>query len=131
MEWPAEGRLRVGGVRTSRRCVLRLMREHDLLAPGRVGRPRGPCNHDGTIIPDAVDAMWGTDMTTTWTGEGQAVVFVAIDHHSAGCVGLHAARRGVALSSTGRNPPMSMLMRRASDERTWSWSSSSTSIPLV
>ncbi len=87
-------RLRGGGVRTSLRRVLRLMREHGLLAPGRVGRPRGPRNHDGTIIPDAVDAMWGTDMTTTWTGEGQAAVFVAVDHHSAECVGLHAARRG-------------------------------------
>jgi putative transposase len=87
-------RLRVGGVRTSRRRVLRLMREHDLLAPSRVGSPRGPRNHDGTIIPDAVDIMWGTDMTTTWTAEGQAAVFVAVDHHSAGCVGLHAARRG-------------------------------------
>src|SRR3954452_10772133 len=34
--------------------------------------PRGPRNHDGTIIPDTVDAMWGTDLTTTITGEGQA-----------------------------------------------------------
>jgi transposase InsO family protein len=87
-------RLRIGGIRTSRRRVLRLMREHDLLAPSRVGTPRGPRNHDGTIIPAAVDVMWGTDMTTTWTAEGQAAVFVAVDHHSAGCVGLHAARRG-------------------------------------
>ena len=31
--------------------MLRLMREHDLLAPGRVGSPRGPRGHDGTIIP--------------------------------------------------------------------------------
>lgn len=87
-------RLRIAGIRTSLQRVLRLMREHDLLAPGRVGTPRGPRNHDGTIIPDALDTMWGTDMTTTWTAEGQAAVFVAVDHHSAGCVGLHAARRG-------------------------------------
>ena len=40
------------GVRTSRRRVLRLMRENDLLAPSRVGAPRGPRSHDGTIIPD-------------------------------------------------------------------------------
>jgi transposase InsO family protein len=86
-------RLRVSGVRTSKRRVLRLMREHDLLAPSRVGSPRGPREHDGTIIPDRVDAMWGTDLTTTWTGEGQAAVFVAVDHHSAECVGIHAARR--------------------------------------
>ncbi len=80
-------RLRHGGVRTSRRRVLRLMREHGLLAPSRVGAPRGPRAHDGTIIPGAVDAMWGTDLTTTITGEGRAAVFVALDHCSAECVG--------------------------------------------
>jgi putative transposase len=84
-------RLRHAGVRTSKRRVLRLMREHGLLAPSRVGPPRGPRAHDGTIVPEAVDAMWGTDLTTTWTGEGQAAVFVAVDHCSADCVGLHAA----------------------------------------
>jgi putative transposase len=87
-------RLRMREVRTSRRRVLRLMHEHGLLAPSRVGSPRGPRNHDGTIIPDALDTMWATDMTTTWTGEGQAAVFVAVDHYGAECVGLHAARRG-------------------------------------
>jgi putative transposase len=87
-------RLRIGGIRTSLRRVLRLMRENDLLAPGRVGPPRGPRNHDGTIIPDAIDMMWGTDMTTTWTAEGQAAIFIAVDHHNAECVGVHAARRG-------------------------------------
>ena len=84
-------RLRHGGVRTSKRRVLRLMGEHDLLAPSRVGAPRGPRTHDGTIIPETVDTMWGTDLTTTWTGEGPAAVFVAIDHRSAECVGIHAA----------------------------------------
>ena len=62
-------RLRFAGTRTSLRRVLRLMRENDLLAPGRVGSPRGPRNHDGTIIPDTVDTLWGTDLTTTFTGE--------------------------------------------------------------
>jgi len=37
--------------------------------------------------------MWGTDLTTTWTAEGQVAVFIAIDHCSAECVGIHAARR--------------------------------------
>ena len=86
-------RLRHAGLRTSRRRVLRLMREHGLLAPSRVGSPRGPRSHDGTIIPEAVDEMLGTDLTTTITGEGQAAVFVAVDHFSAECVGLHAALR--------------------------------------
>ena len=45
-------RLRFAGIRTSKRRVLRLMRAHDLLAPGRVGRPHGPKAHDGTICTD-------------------------------------------------------------------------------
>jgi transposase InsO family protein len=86
-------RLRFQGVRTSKRRVLRLMREHGLLAPSRVGAPRGPRSHDGTIIPETVDTIWGTDLTTTITGQGQAAVFVAVDHCSAECVGIHAAQR--------------------------------------
>jgi transposase InsO family protein len=89
----AWARLRFAGIRTSRRRVLRLMREHDLLAHQRSGAPRGPRSHDGTITTERVDTMWGTDLTTTLTGEGQAAVFVAVDHCSAECVGIHAARR--------------------------------------
>jgi transposase InsO family protein len=90
---PIWARLRHAAVRTSKRRVLRLMRESGLLAPSRTGSPRGPRSHDGTIIPEAVDTLWGTDLTTTITGEGQAAVFVAIDHCSADCVGIHAALR--------------------------------------
>ena len=50
-------RLRHGGIRTSRRRVLRLMRAADLLAPSRAGSPRGPRAHDGTTIPDRIDTM--------------------------------------------------------------------------
>ena len=87
-------RLRLAGVRTSKPRVLRLMREAGLLAPTRAGQPRGPAAHDGTIIPDRPDAMWGTDATAGWTDEGTATVFVAVDHFTAECVGIHAARRG-------------------------------------
>src|SRR3712207_243275 len=92
-------RLRVAGLRTSRRRVLRLMRENDLLAPSRVGAPRGPRTHEGTIIPETVDTMWGTDLTTALTGEGQVAVFVAVDHCSAECVGIHAARRATSFEA--------------------------------
>ena len=86
-------RLRFAGIRTSRRRVLRLMREHDLLAHQRPGSTRGPRSHDGTITTEQVDTMWGTDFTTILTGEGQAAVFIAVDHCSAECVGIHAARQ--------------------------------------
>ena len=83
-------RLRFAGIRTSRRRVLRLTREHGLQAPGRVGRPHGPKAHDGTIRTERVDEMWGTDLTSTLTGEGQALIFVAVDHASTECLGIHA-----------------------------------------
>jgi putative transposase len=86
-------RLRFAGIRTSRRRVLRLMRAHGLLAPGRVGRPHGPRAHDGVIRTDRIDAMWGVDLTSTMTGEGQASIFVAVDHCSTECLGIHAARQ--------------------------------------
>jgi transposase InsO family protein len=86
-------RLRFAGVRTSRRRVLRLMREHGLLAHQRTGPARGPRSHDGTITTERVDEMWGTDLTSVMTGEGRAHVFIAVDHCSAECVGVHAARR--------------------------------------
>jgi putative transposase len=85
-------RLRFAGIRTGRRRVLRLMREHGLLARQRAGRPHGPKAHDGTIRTERVDVMWGTDLTSVMTGEGQAAVFVAVDHGSAECVGIHASR---------------------------------------
>jgi hypothetical protein len=45
---------------SSCRCrVLRLMRVHQLLAPTRQGHAHGPKAHDGTIIPEQVDTMWG------------------------------------------------------------------------
>ena len=51
-------RLRFAGIRTSKRRVLRLMRAHDLLAPGRVGRPHGPSRerstHDIRSFPSAL-----------------------------------------------------------------------------
>ena len=54
----AWARLRLAGVRTSRGRVLRLMRKAGLLAATRVGRRRGPRNHDGTITTERPDEMW-------------------------------------------------------------------------
>ena len=63
-------RLRLAGIRTSRPWVLRLMREHTLLAPLRVDLSIGSRNYHGIVIPDTLDTMWCTDMTSTWTAEG-------------------------------------------------------------
>ncbi len=88
-------RLRHQGVRTSQERIRRLMREHGLQAPRRGGHPHGPKAHDGTITTERPDVMWGTDMTTTvTTEEGLVHVFVAVDHGTCECIGLHAAKSG-------------------------------------
>ena len=88
-------RLRHREIPVSKERVRRLMREHGLQAPHRVGNDRGPRVHDGTIIPDAPNRMWGTDATQVMTrNEGMATVFVALDHFVGDVVGIHAARPG-------------------------------------
>ena len=87
--------LRAQDIRTSKERVRRVMREHGLQVPQRAGQPRGPQAHDGTITTERPDQMWGTDLTTTvTTGEGTATVFVAVDHCSSECIGIHAAATG-------------------------------------
>jgi len=58
-------RLRHKGIRTSKERVRRLMRENALSAGRSGARLLGPRSHDGTIIPETIDAMWGADMTAT------------------------------------------------------------------
>lgn len=71
-----EHHIRVGGMR-----VLRLMRQHNLLAPQRARRKGKPRLHEGTIIADVPNMLWGTDGTTTMTTkDGQVWIFAAIDH---------------------------------------------------
>ncbi|ORE85624.1 DDE-type integrase/transposase/recombinase, partial [Aurantimonas sp. 22II-16-19i] len=87
------------GIRTSPKRVLRIMRQYTLLAHQRSGSPRGPRAHDGRITTDSVDKMWGTDMTSVATGEGQDAVFIAVDHCSAECVGFHASASATRLEA--------------------------------
>jgi hypothetical protein len=87
------------------------MREHGLLAHQRVGRAHGPKAHDGTITTERIDLMWGADLTSVMTGEGQAAVFVAVDHGSAECVGLHVYKFILDLTD-GRNWPLAIRPMR-------------------
>jgi putative transposase len=82
-------------VRTSLRRVLRVMREADLLAPARQPEPIVERPHEGRIVTDTPNVMWGTDATATVTLlDGQVMIFAAIDHCTAECVGIHAAIHG-------------------------------------
>jgi putative transposase len=105
-------RLRYAGLRTSKRRVLRLLREHQLLAPHRRGCSPGPRVHDGSIITSRVNDMWGTDMTTAFTTEeGQAAIFFAVDHCSLEYAGIcmahtrHPLRGSVTYQTKGQRLP--------------------------
>ena len=97
--FPGEGhrkiwaRLRMREYRTSKERVLRLMRKHQLLAPQRQIEPAAVKPHEGTILTERPNQMWAIDATATHTlAEGQVTVFAAIDHCSADCIGIHAAK---------------------------------------
>ena len=54
-------RLRIlDGIRVARTRVLRVMRTHGLLSPHR-GRQGAAKTHDGRVITQAPNVMWGTD----------------------------------------------------------------------
>jgi transposase InsO family protein len=87
-------RLRHKGIRTSKDRVLRLLRENQLLSPARQPDPNEANPHEGTIVTEAPDQMWGTDATATFTdAEGAVTVFAAIDHYTAECVGIHVVKK--------------------------------------
>ena len=74
-------RLRLRGVCTSRKRVLRLMREHGLLAPTPQVRKRTRRLHTARITTDAPDELWATDPTEAWTArDGRCAVFAIVDH---------------------------------------------------
>ena len=73
--------------------ALRLMRHAHLLAPS-CGLPNAKDPHSGTIITERPNEVWASDHTLTATiKEGQVTVFVAVDHCTTECVGLHAAKK--------------------------------------
>jgi transposase InsO family protein len=74
-------RLRRRGICTSRKRVLRLMRDHGLLAPTPQIRRRAKRLHDGRITTDTPDELWATDPTEAWTRhDGRCAVFAIVDH---------------------------------------------------
>jgi putative transposase len=87
-------RLRHTGIRVWKERVLRVMRENQLLSPNRQPAVRPTNPHDGTIVTDRPNLVWGTDATATVTQcNGQVTIFAAIDHCTAECVGIHVVKK--------------------------------------
>jgi transposase InsO family protein len=104
------GRIRfVQGIKVSRKRVLRIMREQNLLSPHRVTQSRSR-EHDGKIITVAPDVMWGTDGTKIFTiDDGWCWLFTAVEHWNAECVGWHVAKTGDRFAAL---QPLSMAVKQ-------------------
>ena len=74
-------------------------RENNVLAPMRCQSSPGPRVHNGTIVTERPDEMWAIDGTECMTDQGNATVFVLIDHCTGECLGAHAARRGTRMEA--------------------------------
>ena len=76
-------RLRLRGIHTGRKRVLRLTREAGLLAPTPQVRKRSRRLHDATITVTVPDTLWATDATEAHTrSKGRCAVFAIVDHAS-------------------------------------------------
>ena len=89
-------RLRLQDVHVSRKRVLRITREAGLLASRPTAGPQKV--HDGTIVTDAPNRMWGTDGTRFLIGRGPeatwASLFVTVDHFNFDPIGFEVSESG-------------------------------------
>ena len=70
------------------------MRAHGLLSPHR-GRQGAAKTHDGRVITQAPNVMWGTDGVRGFTlDDGWGWIFAAVEHWNAECVGWHVCKVG-------------------------------------
>lgn len=76
------------------RQVLRVMREAKLLSPHRA--PQGEVRaHEGTIVTERPNEMWGTDgLRVETVDDGWVWIFTVVEHWNAEVMGFHVTKRG-------------------------------------
>jgi putative transposase len=97
-------RLRKKSIKADRGRINRLMRDNDLLSPQRYEGEKKD-EHNGTIIPDGINQMWGTDATMFGLLDGSLLwLFAVIDHFSDEILGWHIAKVGQGNSFAALEP---------------------------
>jgi len=87
-------RLRRQGIKASRNRINLIMRENGLLSPQRHEQGEEK-KHEGTIIPDSINQIWGTDGTLFGAINGDLLwLFAVIDHYSDEVLGWHIVNVG-------------------------------------
>lgn len=101
-------RLRVlKNVRVSRKRLLRVMREANLLSPRRCP-PAQAALHEGTIITEEPGVVWGADGARILTAEdGWVWSFFCVEPWNAEGVGYHVTKRGPRFAAL---EPLSMAL---------------------
>ncbi len=90
----------MAGVHTSKQRVLRLMREHRMLALQRQPQLLQPKRNEGAILAKRSDQMWGLDATAGFARrDGHVDLFAIIHQHPAYCLGIHVAKRRTRLEA--------------------------------
>ena len=83
-----------GGIPVSRKRVLRIMRENNLLSPHRVPQ-KPPYEHTGRITTSDPNVMWATDGARVFTlQDGWGWVFACMEHWNSEVMGHHVTKRG-------------------------------------
>jgi transposase InsO family protein len=101
------------GIRASRHRVNRLMREAGVLSPQRIEADREKRKHEGSIIPPAIDLLWGTDGTQFGLANGRLLwLFAAIDHYSCEILGWHIIEVGQGDAWAALEPVKQALSKR-------------------
>lgn len=81
-------------IKVSKHRVLKVMRDHNLLAPVHRGS-RKRRTHNGKLAEAAPDLTWGTDGTRFYVKkEGWCWLFIVIDHFNSEVIGWHLAKTG-------------------------------------
>ena len=100
-------------VRASRGRVNRLMRQAGLLSPQRTVADREEKLHEGTIIPEDIDLLWGTDGTQFGLANGRLLwLFAVIDHYSCEILGWHIIEVGSGDAMAALEPLKQGLKKR-------------------
>lgn len=88
-------RLKKKGVIISKKRVNSIMKEHHLLSANRPVRQGARRKHDGTIITEKPNLLWGTDGKQFYTEkEGLCWIFSVIDHFNDEILGHHICKVG-------------------------------------
>jgi len=100
-------------VKASRARVNRVMRESGLLSPQRIEADRSKKAHEGTIIPEGIDLLWGTDGTQFGMVNGRlSWLFAVIDHYSCEVLGWHIIEVGKGNAWAALEPVKQALRKR-------------------